>query len=75
MARATDSWQDLVRKYGYATEKAMLEDLYENNRLSIRGIAKMLGLEFSNVKYRLRMYAIQPRDRGGPNHTSETKRK
>jgi hypothetical protein len=55
---------------GYPTKRAMLEDLYVKNQLSIAQIAKRISTGSATIERWLRLLEIPRRSRGGANNTA-----
>ena len=62
-----ESWDPIVKTLGYENEKAMLEDLYVKQNLSIGMLVKKLGYSQNNLRRRLALHKIPIRKRGGVN--------
>lgn len=60
---------DLDPIAGYPTKRAMLEDLYVKEGLSIHATAKRVGVGPATIERWLRLLAIPKRGRGGDNTT------
>lgn len=65
--RSAESWQPIVEALGYPDEKAMLEDLYVAQGMSIAELASRLGFSRGIVIQHLTTQNIKLRGRGGPN--------
>jgi hypothetical protein len=67
MMLAANPWTPEARALGFQSEESMLRNLYEEQRLSLSKIARMLKHSVCAVSMRLRSYNVALRSRGGPN--------
>ena len=63
----TLDWNGLLLP-GFSNDREMLEDLYINQKMSIEAIARKIGVSKQTIRYRLKMYKVSVRSRGGKNH-------
>lgn len=61
-------WNIVFEALGYASEKAMLEDLYTKQGMSVNELSEHLGYSRNSIRLRLVDHRIKLRSRGGPNY-------
>jgi hypothetical protein len=61
-------WDMLARKLGFASEKALLIELYLVRQLPLSKIGELFGYSLAAAQQRLKRHSIAPRARGGANH-------
>lgn len=71
--RSAESWQPIVEALGYADERAMLEDLYVAQAMSIADLAARLGYSRGIIIQHITDAGIPLRSRGGPNRKVTSK--
>lgn len=71
--RNAESWEPIVQALGYDSEKAMLEDFYTAQGMSIGDLSKRLGYSRGIVIQHLTTAGIKLRKRGGPNRKVSSK--
>lgn len=59
-----EDWSALVAEKGYATEKAMLDDMYNNKKMSMRKMADELGTSKFTVQKRMDKQGLERRKPG-----------
>lgn len=71
--RSAESWEPIVQALGYENERAMLEDCYVAQGMSIADLAHRLGYSRGIVIAHLEAAGIKLRGRGGPNRKVTSK--
>lgn len=71
--RSAESWEPIVQALGYESEKAMLEDFYVAQAMSVADLAQRLGYSRGIVIQHLEAAGITLRGRGGPNRKVSSK--
>jgi DNA-binding transcriptional ArsR family regulator len=71
--RNAESWDPIVQALGYDNEKAMLEDFYEAQGMSIGELAERIGYSRGIIIHHLIAAGIKLRGRGGPNRKVTSK--
>lgn len=63
----TLDWNGLLLP-NFTSDEEMLKDMYINQNMSIEAIARKIGVSKQTIRYRLKMYKVSVRSRGGKNH-------
>ena len=65
---AKKEWNIVFEALGYESEKAMLEDLYVKQGMSVNDLSRHLGYSRNSIRLRLVEHKIKTRSRGGANY-------